>query len=1130
MDYSFLWSAEFLFPLSLLALLVPLLLGLRHRILVAMALRNALRRKRQSLMIVAGLMVGTAIVAGAQVAGDSMGYAITKASLDAFEEIDETVFLDGYNFFPEPVVGSLAQDAVLVEKTDAVGANILWDIAVVNPRSGQYEPSARAVGFDPAEDDTWGDFRYDGESFDGSQLGARDVIVNEDLREKLHVELGDTIIVNYTLPQDPLIPAIQNYSGTLDVSATGPSLPVVGTPALEPVPAEVSFTVDPSAVSINVVLAWQFTPGVQQDLDVELVSESGQVFANRNGTIQDPDFPVFLFVNGSVSNPVEPGDWTLRVHGKNAARTNFNGTIATFYAVYDLREAERRFSALQEQFPDVDVTEFGEPDRLTTEFRVVRFTEAGKGPNFQLPNKLSLFVRLDVLQDLLHREDQVNFLKVSNIGGRETGVERTDEVYPLLWERLNATKEAYPDDLSVQALRANNDKQFWLAEAERVGELFGVFLTFVGSFSIISGLLLIINIFTMLAEERKVELAIARAVGLRRGHLIQLFTYEGIFYALPAAILGVFFGLGLAQVLIWGFNTFNPGGTFPAIPFRLEPESLPFAFAVGILLTVATVFLGAQRVSRLNVVSAIRNLEPPKHIRGRLNMFSAIFLLAAGITGSVFAVAANSFAWQLIGPTLLALGIAFLFRFIGSSRRVYPVVAMVLFAYLTATLFLIDDPDTDEAEIMGPIRAVVMTLAVVVAVVYTEPFARFLGRVASYIKPLRPVALPAMSYPLHKKVRTGLTLAMFSVILLVVMLFSILGSLFEPDVEKESGGYHVEALSGLSFDTLEGRGNDPTILQDVEFYDVLPYFIRYGGDIITVNNQSTGQFGAPANVVLGVDRAFSDRNEFTLLFRDPQYPTDRAAYQAVADDPNVVIIAYQYSTDAEGRDGAFKVGDTLQIKAKGDIRNFRIIGIQEQFHLPAVFIRDDVMRSLYANTDTLVLFKLRDPTADATMAQRIESNYQDVGLDANSIRLLVLEQNEGFRQIFTLIRLFLSLGLIVGILSLGIVTARSVIERRQEIGMMRALGYLRRHIRRTFLLEMLTTVVVGILIGLIVALIVAYAIWYGQLRELRLPFIVPWAEVATISAIALVVTTLATLSPIFRAARTPPAEALRYIE
>lgn len=1128
-DYSVLWSAEVLFPLSLLALALPIVFGLRHRILVVMALRNALRRKRQSVMIAAGLMVGTAIVAGAQVSGDSMGFAIQKATLDAFEEIDETVYLDGYNFFPQTVVSALASDAVLAEHTDAVGANILWDVAVSNPRTRLYEPTVGAVGFDPAADRIWGPFRSDGGRFDGTDLGPTDAILNDDLADQLDADVGDRIVLNFSLPQDPLIPSIANYSGILNVSAAPGPLGLPGGP-VEPLPAEIPMEVDASAVRINVVLSWTPTPMVPQDLDLEIESPSGRVYANAGGTLQSPDLPVFLFVNATIAEPLEVGEWTVRVHGKAAARTSFNGSVAVFYAVYDLEEIQRRASELQRQFPDVDVTSLAEPPRRTAEFRVSRITEGGKGPNFQLPNTFTVFVRLDTLQGLLERDGQVNFLKVSNLGGREDGVERTDETFPVLWSRLNETKKAFPTDLSVQALRANNDKQFWLDQAERVGELFGIFLTFVGSFSIISGLLLIINIFTMLAEERKVELAIARAVGLRRGHLVQLFTFEGVFYALPAAFLGVFFGLGLAAALVWGFNAFNPGGTFPPVPFRVDPDSLPFAFAVGVLLTVATVFLGAHRVSRLNVVAAIRNLEERPHLRGWRPVAAAAFTSAVGAAGTYYAIAANSFTWQLLGPTFLAVGLGFALRFALHKRHVYPTLALLLFGYLTSTLFLIEVPETTASEVMGPVRAVIMTLCIVTAVVYTEPFARFLGRLVSHVKPLRPVALPAVSYPLHKKFRTGLTLAMFSVILLVVMLFSILGALFAPDVEKESGGYHVEALSGLSFDTLEGRGSDPRILDEVELYDVLPYFVRFGGDIVTVENRSTGQFGPPTNSVIGIDRGFAEHTNHSLLHRDAAYPTDRDAYLAVASDPDLVIVAYQYSTDEEGRDAAYKVGDTLQLKAKGSVREFRIVGIQDQFHLPAIWIQEAAMRSLYSTTDTLVLFRLNDPTADEEMALRIEANYQDLGLDANAIRVTVLEQNQGFRQIFTLIRLFLSLGLVVGILSLGIVTARSVIERRQEIGMMRALGYLRRHIRRTFLVEMLTTVTLGIAVGLFVAIVVSFAIWYGELQELRLPYVVPWAELLTIAAIAYVVTTLSTLSPILRAARTPPAEALRYIE
>ena len=58
------------------------------------------------------------------------------------------------------------------------------------------------------------------------------------------------------------------------------------------------------------------------------------------------------------------------------------------------------------------------------------------------------------------------------------------------------------------------------------------FFTTFGSFSIAAGILLIFLIFVMLAAERRGELGIARAVGTRRGHLVQMFLFEGIAYDL----------------------------------------------------------------------------------------------------------------------------------------------------------------------------------------------------------------------------------------------------------------------------------------------------------------------------------------------------------------------------------------------------------------------------------------------------------------------------------------------------------------------------------------------------------------------------------------------------------------------
>ncbi len=50
-----------------------------------------------------------------------------------------------------------------------------------------------------------------------------------------------------------------------------------------------------------------------------------------------------------------------------------------------------------------------------------------------------------------------------------------------------------------------------------------LFLVF-GSFSVIAGMVLVINIFTMLGEERKSEMGMARALGMRRADLRRLLT------------------------------------------------------------------------------------------------------------------------------------------------------------------------------------------------------------------------------------------------------------------------------------------------------------------------------------------------------------------------------------------------------------------------------------------------------------------------------------------------------------------------------------------------------------------------------------------------------------------------------
>ena len=82
-------------------------------------------------------------------------------------------------------------------------------------------------------------------------------------------------------------------------------------------------------------------------------------------------------------------------------------------------------------------------------------------------------------------------------------------------------------DLRDFEVLAPLSKQFVTDVAEIGGIALGTVFSSFGILSIFAGVLLIFLIFVMLAAERRSELGIARAVGMRRVHLVQMFVTKG---------------------------------------------------------------------------------------------------------------------------------------------------------------------------------------------------------------------------------------------------------------------------------------------------------------------------------------------------------------------------------------------------------------------------------------------------------------------------------------------------------------------------------------------------------------------------------------------------------------------------
>ena len=99
----------------------------------------------------------------------------------------------------------------------------------------------------------------------------------------------------------------------------------------------------------------------------------------------------------------------------------------------------------------------------------------------------------------------------------------------------------------------------------------------------------------------------------------------------------------------------------------------------------------------------------------------------------------------------------------------------------------------------------------------------------------------------------------------------------------------------------------------------------------------------------------------------------------------------------------------------------------------------------------------------------------------------------------------------------------SVLERRGEIGLRRALGATRRHVRSQFLVESLLLSVAGGVAGVGIGALVTFG--YSVVKDTG--FAVPPEAVGYGVLAAVVIGVLAGVYPAVRAARLSPTEALR---
>jgi putative ABC transport system permease protein len=306
-------------------------------------------------------------------------------------------------------------------------------------------------------------------------------------------------------------------------------------------------------------------------------------------------------------------------------------------------------------------------------------------------------------------------------------------------------------------------------------------------------------------------------------------------------------------------------------------------------------------------------------------------------------------------------------------------------------------------------------------------------------------------------------------------------------------------------------------------------------------------------LVRGLDDSFLANTTFGLGDIAQGYGSEAEVWEALRSQPGLAVVD---STIVPRRDNwAFGVLPDFRLSGfyyeEGDFRPTPIEVVDEQsgrmarltvigilkdtapLEMVGISTSEKTLDAVFPGRaqPTIHYFALAPGVDPADAAAGLEAAFVASGLEAESIDQVVKDVTAANLTFNKLIQGFLGLGLLVGVAALGVISARAVVERRQQIGVMRAIGFRERTVQLAFLLESSFVALTAIVVGTVLGLLLAWNIIRDQQAQPSwegLELVVPWLNLFVIFAVVYAVAIAATLVPAIRASRIRPAEALRY--
>ena len=227
-------------------------------------------------------------------------------------------------------------------------------------------------------------------------------------------------------------------------------------------------------------------------------------------------------------------------------------------------------------------------------------------------------------------------------------------------------------------------------------------------------------------------------------------------------------------------------------------------------------------------------------------------------------------------------------------------------------------------------------------------------------------------------------------------------------------------------------------------------------------------------------------------------------------------------------------GDTIQLKTRSGYRSFEVAAVVVDFYNQGQVVQgswNDMRRYFRINDANTFLVGVSKGQSIEAVQDRIDDlygkRYHLILVTNTSVREQVLTLMD---QAFSMFDVMALIAIVVG--SLGVVNTltMSVIERTQEIGMLRAIGMTRPQVIRMVLAEAGLMGVIGGVLGVVTGMILARILFIGMttMSGYDLNFVLPPEGVLISLVAAIIISQLAAIFPSRRAARVKILEAVHY--